>query len=78
MKHLRVEQLSTKFSIVKDHLWCVYDGEQPLFQGSARECRDWLDLHEALRLHQEQSTADQTAVRSLSIWDRVVRGLFRS
>ena len=79
MKQLRIEPLSRKFSIVKDHLWCIYDGEQPLFHGSANDCRDWLDRHDAMSLDLETSSADQLPTdRPMTFWDRLVRITFRS
>lgn len=71
MKQLRVEPLSLKFSIVKDHLWCIYDGDQPLFHGSAIECRDWLDRHEALSLPLEAPTSNEAAPRP-SFWSQLI------
>lgn len=77
MKQLRVEPLSMKFSIVKDHLWCIYDGEQPLFHGSAIECRDWLDRHEALSSPFEDPTADAATEPRQSFWNRIFGFRFR-
>lgn len=72
MKQLRIEPLSMKFSIVKDHLWCIYDGDQPLFHGSANECRDWLDRHEALSLPLEDLARDAATEPRPSFWNRLM------
>lgn len=72
MKQLRVEPLAMKFSIVKDHLWCIYDGDQPLFHGSAMECRDWLDRNEALSLPIEAPAPEAASKTRPSFWNRLV------
>jgi hypothetical protein len=70
MSQLRVEPMSARFSIVKDHLWCVYDGDRPLFHGTASECRDWLDCREAQSLHPFDSVNDATRSLPPSFWSR--------
>lgn len=77
MQQFRVEPLSSKFSIVKDHLWCIYDGDQPLFHGSVSECRDWLDRHEALSLHLGDPMPVAPVTQPLSLWSRLARFSFR-
>ncbi|MDB5342090.1 MAG: hypothetical protein JWP89_467 [Schlesneria sp.] len=77
MKQLRVEPLSMKFSIVKDHLWCIYDEDRPLFHGSAIECRDWLDRHEALSLPFQDPTAVTSTESPPSFWNRILGFSFR-
>ncbi len=73
MSQLRVERLSGKFSIVKDHLWCIYDGDHPLFHGSANECRDWLDRHEAMPLDIDPCSPSARSDSQPTFWQRLFR-----
>lgn len=78
MSQLRVERLSGKFSIVKDHLWCIYDGDRPLFHGSATECRDWLDRHEAMPLDLDPCTRNARPDSESTFWQRLFRRVQRA
>lgn len=48
MRTFHVEPLSRRIPIVKSHIWCIYEGTQPVFQGTINECRDWLDFQESI------------------------------
>lgn len=73
MKQLHVEPLSIRIPIAKDHLWCIYDGDCPLFHGSASECRNWLDRHEALERASEALEAEEGRKMLVATWQRILQ-----
>jgi hypothetical protein len=59
----------------RDDRWIVIDRhEQPVFEGTLRECEDWLDLRENEARHRAAGVAPES--RFLAAVRRLVAGLF--